>query len=81
MIISAGLLLTDNYYGLLACAGFLGLAKGFRMVYWALVMPDNVPIERLAAASGLQSTVNSFFVWTGGPFLGNIKENVNLTRL
>lgn len=70
----SSLLLTDNYYGLLGCAGFLGLAKGFRMVFWALVMPSNVPIERLAAASGLQSTVNSFFVWLGGPFLGFVRD-------
>ncbi|GJQ75165.1 hypothetical protein Trydic_g9769 [Trypoxylus dichotomus] len=70
----SSLLLTDNYYALLGCAGFLGLAKGFRMVYWALVMPTNVPIERLASASGLQSTVNSFFVWLGGPFLGFVRD-------
>ncbi|KAI4463679.1 monocarboxylate transporter [Holotrichia oblita] len=52
-----------------SCAAFLGLAKGFRTVYWSLVIPNYVPIERLAAALGLYSTLNGTFIWIGGPFL------------
>ncbi|KAK9752906.1 hypothetical protein QE152_g3907 [Popillia japonica] len=68
------LLLSTDYYYLLGCAAFLGLAKGFRTVYWSLVIPNYVPIERLAAALGLYSTLNGTFIWIGGPFLGFIRD-------
>lgn len=64
------MLFVEAYYALLGCAFFLGVAKGFRTVYWTLVIPDYVPIERLAAASGMQSTFNSLFMWVGGSFIG-----------
>nr|CAD7263976.1 unnamed protein product [Timema shepardi] len=47
----------------------LGVAKGVRTVYMALVIPSYVPIERLAAASGLQMVVNGVFLLVFGPFL------------
>ncbi|GJQ72073.1 hypothetical protein Trydic_g3170 [Trypoxylus dichotomus] len=68
------LLFFDDYYVLLGGAFFLGVAKGFRTVYWTLVIPDYVPIERLAAAAGMQSTFNSIFMWAGGSFLGFIRD-------
>ncbi|KRT81779.1 membrane transporter [Oryctes borbonicus] len=70
----SSLLCFEAYYALLACAFFLGIAKGFRTVYWSLVIPDYVPIERLAAAAGMQSTFNSIFMWVGGSFLGFIRD-------
>ncbi|KAI4456815.1 monocarboxylate transporter [Holotrichia oblita] len=63
------LLFTTAYYGLLCCAVFLGIAKGFRSVYWSLVIPEHVPIERLAAALGMQSTFNSILMWVGGSII------------
>ncbi|CAG2054000.1 unnamed protein product [Timema podura] len=50
----------------------LGVAKGVRTVYMALVIPSYVPIERLAAASGLQMVVNGVFLLVFGPFLGKL---------
>nr|CAD7424950.1 unnamed protein product [Timema monikensis] len=52
----------------------LGVAKGVRTVYMALVIPSYVPIERLAAASGLQMVVNGVFLLVFGPFLGYIRD-------
>lgn len=48
----------------------LGIAKGVRTVYMNLVIPTSVPLERLAAASGLQMVVNGIFILIGGPILG-----------
>lgn len=69
-IFHLGLLLTDNYATLLICAVLIGLARGFRTIYWILVVPSYVPIERLASASGLQSVLNGLIIWMGAPFLG-----------
>lgn len=48
----------------------LGIAKGVRTVYMNLVIPSAVPLERLAAAAGLQMMVNGVFMVLGGPLLG-----------
>lgn len=48
----------------------LGIAKGVRTVYMNLVIPSAVPLERLAAAAGLQMMVNGIFILIGGPILG-----------
>lgn len=55
----------------------LGIAKGVRTVYMNLVIPSAVPLERLAAAAGLQMVVNGIFILIGGPLLGTL---INLSR-
>lgn len=57
----------------------LGIAKGVRTVYMSLVIPSSVPLERLAAAAGLQMVVNGVFILIGGPILGT-QGNVYLRR-
>ena len=74
----SALLLFTRYGYLLGVAVFLGLAKGVRTVYWSLVIPTHVPIERLASALGLQYTVNGIFIWIGGPFLGSFTFVIKL---
>ncbi|XP_022901448.2 monocarboxylate transporter 14-like isoform X1 [Onthophagus taurus] len=68
------LLWTNDYYPLLCVAIGLGVAKGVRTVYWSLVIPSYVPIERLAAALGIQMTVNGICIWIGGPVIGFIRD-------
>ncbi|XP_022901449.2 monocarboxylate transporter 14-like [Onthophagus taurus] len=68
------LLWTNDYYPLLCVAIGLGVVKGFKIVYWSLVMPNYVPIERLGAALGIQMTVNGICIWIGGPVIGVIRD-------
>lgn len=64
------LLFFSAYEDLLFVAVALGIAKGIRTVYWTLVIPNYVPIERLANASGIQMVVNGLFIMAGGPLIG-----------
>ncbi|RZF34268.1 hypothetical protein LSTR_LSTR010242 [Laodelphax striatellus] len=52
----------------------LGIGRGFRALFRALVVPNHVPIEKLASASGLQTALNGVFLITFGPVLGYIKD-------
>ncbi|KAF2904364.1 hypothetical protein ILUMI_01822 [Ignelater luminosus] len=68
------LLMFSEFGALLGVAAGLGIAKGVRTVYMTLVIPNYVPIERLASASGLQMMVNGFLILAGGPVLGVIRD-------
>lgn len=52
----------------------MGLAKGVRTVYMSLVIPTHVPIERLAAASGLQMVMNGAVLIIFGPIVGEYNQ-------
>lgn len=68
------LLMFSTFGALLGVAVGLGIAKGVRTVYMTLVIPNYVPLERLASASGLQMVVNGLFILAGGPLLGVIRD-------
>ncbi|XP_049859508.1 uncharacterized protein LOC126354142 isoform X1 [Schistocerca gregaria] len=68
------LILFHDYIPALIVAGALGVAKGFRTVYMTIVIPNYVPIERLASANGLQMVVNSFFILASIPMMGYIQK-------
>lgn len=48
----------------------LGLAKGIRIVYFPLVIPTYIPIERFACANGIQMVINGIALITIGPAIG-----------
>jgi hypothetical protein len=54
----------------LVVAVALGVSKGVRTVYMTLVIPSYVPIERLAAAAGIQMVVNGILLMAFGPLIG-----------
>ncbi|KAF6200016.1 hypothetical protein GE061_006315 [Apolygus lucorum] len=64
---------TSYYYTLLVAVG-LGVAKGFRTVYMTLVIPNQVPLEKLASASGLQTVLNGLFLFAFGPVVGILRD-------
>lgn len=68
------MLISNDFYILLGVAGGLGIAKGIRTVYMALVIPTYVPIEKLASASGLQMMINGLCILLGGPVIGVIRD-------
>lgn len=57
----------------------LGLAKGVRSVYMSLVVPSYIPLERLAAASGIQMVANGVIILSMGSFVGKI--NLIIVRI
>lgn len=58
---------------MLIIAAIMGIAKGIRSVYITLVIPSYIPIERLAAASGIQMFTNGIMMISMGPLLGRLQ--------
>ncbi|XP_015114430.1 uncharacterized protein LOC107039372 [Diachasma alloeum] len=52
----------------------IGFAKGFRSVFMTLILPNYIPIERLADAVGIQMVVNGLVLMVLGPLIGIIRE-------
>jgi hypothetical protein len=48
----------------------LGVAKGFRILYMNILIPNCVPFEKLAAATNIQALVNGFISLSASPILG-----------
>lgn len=51
---------------------WIGLGKGLRTVFMALVIPSYVPLHRLPAASGLQLIFAGIFYFFVGPLVGKL---------
>lgn len=62
--------LAGTYEGLLIVAAGLGLGKGFRTVYWGLVIPDYVPLKKYPSAAAFQSLCNGILLLLSGPLIG-----------
>lgn len=69
-LISTAMFLTSSYEGLLVVAAGLGLGKGFRTVYWGLVIPDYVPLKKYPSAAAFQSLTNGLLLLLSGPLIG-----------
>ncbi|XP_066994365.2 monocarboxylate transporter 9 [Anabrus simplex] len=59
---------------LLALAVLLGIAKGIKAVFQALIIPNYVPLEKLPAASGLLMVINGILSISLGPFIGFVRD-------
>ncbi|XP_043267637.1 uncharacterized protein [Venturia canescens] len=64
------LIVTRNFAMVIMVAIGLGFAKGIRSVNMSLVIPNHIPIERLASATGIQMVVNGIVLMILGPLLG-----------
>ncbi|XP_076236513.1 uncharacterized protein LOC143180576 [Calliopsis andreniformis] len=58
----------------LAIAVLLGLGKGLRTIFMALVIPSHVPLSRLPAATGLQLLTSGLVSLILGPIVGWIRD-------
>lgn len=75
LIFARSLVYTATTYTFMMIVGLLlGMAKGVRTVYMSLVIPDYIPIDRLASASGIQMITNGFLLMSVGPLLGYIRD-------
>ncbi|XP_017869450.1 PREDICTED: uncharacterized protein LOC108618054 [Drosophila arizonae] len=61
---------TPSYMGILASFIWIGLCKGVRTIFWPLIIPGYVPLNRLPGASGLQLLITGLFTLIFGPFVG-----------
>lgn len=59
-----------SYTAILAAFCWIGVGKGLRTVFMALVIPSYVPLHRLPAASGLQLVFAGVFYFLVGPLVG-----------
>nr|CAD7410539.1 unnamed protein product [Timema poppensis] len=62
--------LSSHYHLVLAISVLLGLSKGIKAVFQALIIPNYVPLERLPAASGLLMVNNGLISLVLGPLIG-----------
>lgn len=73
--------MSTDFYMLLLIALGLGIAKGIRKVYMALVIPAHVPIEKLASANGMEMMMNGICIIIGGLVLGIVRDVTGSYRL
>lgn len=67
-----GLIYSYSFFSLVVVTFGLGVTKGIRSVYTALVMPTYVPLHKLSSATGLQMVNNGLLYFLFGPLMGNI---------
>ncbi|XP_005186886.2 monocarboxylate transporter 7 [Musca domestica] len=63
-----------TFHAMVAIFLWLGLSKGFRTVFWSLILPGYVPLKRLPAAVGLQRLMSGIFSMACGPIVGLIRD-------
>lgn len=54
----------------LCVAAWIGLNKGLRTIFMALVIPSHVPLHKLPGATGIQLLFAGLFYLTAGPIVG-----------
>ncbi|XP_017050766.1 uncharacterized protein LOC108094609 [Drosophila ficusphila] len=68
---------TRSYSMILGSFVWIGLCKGVRTIFWPLIIPGYVPLNRLPGASGLQLLISGLFTLIGGPFVGLVRDRYN----
>ncbi|XP_025155951.1 uncharacterized protein LOC105182410 [Harpegnathos saltator] len=63
-----------SYIVVIAVSLIVGLAKGTKAVFQALIIPDYVPLERLPSASGIQMVCNGILSISVGPIIGVVHD-------
>lgn len=70
-----------SYEAVIASSCLIGLNKGLRTVFMALVIPSYVPLARLPAATGLQLLFAGFFYFVVGPLIGSYRKSIALQMI
>ncbi|PZC82528.1 hypothetical protein B5X24_HaOG210277 [Helicoverpa armigera] len=68
------MLFTSSFMGMLFVSLALGITKAMRTVYVNIVIPNYVPIHRLAFASGIQMFFSGITIFTIGTLLTRVRE-------
>ncbi len=72
----AGVAHVRTYEAVIAASCWIGLNKGLRTVFMALVIPSYVPLARLPAATGLQLLFAGIFYFVVGPLIGSYMNDI-----
>ncbi|XP_014487672.1 PREDICTED: uncharacterized protein LOC106751306 isoform X3 [Dinoponera quadriceps] len=67
----------NSYVVVIVVSLIVGVAKGTKAVFQALIIPDYVPLERLPAASGIQMVCNGILSISVGPIIGVVHDVKN----
>lgn len=70
MVTRTGLLACRSYEAVLAAMVLIGASRGINVVFLQILIPDNVPIQRLAAVQGLYLLVCGVVFTAAGPVIG-----------
>lgn len=70
-----------SYEAVIAASCWIGLNKGLRTVFMALVLPSYVPLDRLPAATGLQLLFAGIFYFVVGPLIGSYSTKIIFTKI
>lgn len=62
--------MVDSASAVMVVAMVIGSSKGFRTVFYHMIIPDSVPQERLASAIGMQAVLNGIIFLVSGPLIG-----------
>ncbi|CAL1675701.1 unnamed protein product [Lasius platythorax] len=65
---------SNSYVIVIGVSLIVGLAKGTKAVFQALIIPDYVPLERLPSASGIQMVCNGILSISVGPIIGLVHD-------
>ncbi|EDV99915.1 uncharacterized protein LOC6565467 isoform X2 [Drosophila grimshawi] len=68
---------TRSFAVILSCFVWIGLCKGVRTIFWPLIIPGYVPLNRLPGASGLQLLISGLFTLICGPLVGLVRDRYN----
>lgn len=60
----------NSYVIVIGVSLIVGLSKGTKAVFQALIIPDYVPLEKLPSASGIQMVCNGILSIIMGPIIG-----------
>ncbi|XP_037028588.1 monocarboxylate transporter 13-like [Bradysia coprophila] len=74
VVIRMAFLWVSSYSTMIFIMIILGIGRGIRTVYMNVIIPDHVPIERLASASGLQMVTNGIFLLIFGSIIGVMRD-------
>ncbi|XP_029173669.1 uncharacterized protein LOC114942459 [Nylanderia fulva] len=67
----------NSYVTVIGVSLIVGLSKGTKAVFQALIIPDYVPLEKLPSASGIQMVCNGILSISVGPLLGLVHDLTN----
>ncbi|KZC08123.1 Monocarboxylate transporter 12 [Dufourea novaeangliae] len=63
-----------DYSVALAISVLIGVGKGFRTIFMALVIPSHVPLSRLPGATGIQLLTSGIVALVFGPIIGWLRD-------
>lgn len=78
IIMRTCLICVNSYEAILYVGIGMGIAKGVRQVYMSCIIPSYIPLDRLAAASGIQMVANGIVLLAMGSSIGKVFLDIKI---